>query len=132
MSMTDPIADYLTRIRNAAKAKHSKVDIPGSNLLKAMTQILLDEGYIRNFTTIEDEKQGVIRVYLKYGEEQKPAITEIKRISRPGFRRYTKVQDIPRVLNGFGIAILSTPNGIITNKKARKEKIGGEVLCYVW
>jgi len=132
MSMTDPIADYLTRIRNAAKAKHSKVDIPGSNLLKAMTQTLLDEGYVRNFTTIEDEKQGFIRVYLKYGEEKKSAITEIKRISRPGYRRYTKVHDIPRVLNGFGIAILSTPKGIITNKKAKKEKVGGEVLCYVW
>lgn len=132
MSMTDPIADYLTRIRNAIKAKHSKVDIPGSNLLKAMTQILLDEGYIRNFTTIEDEKQGIIRVYLKYGEERKPAITGLKRISRPGYRRYAKVQEIPRVLNGFGIAILSTPTGIITNKKARKEKVGGEVLCYVW
>ena len=132
MSMTDPIADYLTRIRNAAKAKHSKVDIPGSNLLKAMTQILLDEGYIRNFTTIEDEKQGIIRVYLKYGAERKPAITGLKRISRPGYRRYAKVQEIPRVFNGFGIAILSTPMGIITNKRARKEKVGGEVLCYVW
>ena len=132
MSITDPIADYLTRIRNAAKARHSKVDIPASNMLKEITRILLESGYIQNYTTISDSKQGILRVYLKYSKDRKSAITGLKRVSRPGYRRYTGVGEIPRVLNGLGIAILSTPKGILTDKGARKEKVGGEILCYVW
>ncbi len=132
MSITDPIADYLTRIRNAGKAQHSKVDIPASNMLKEITRILLEEGYIRNYTTIDDPRQGILRVYLKYSKDRKSALTGLERVSRPGYRRYTGVEKIPRVLNGLGIAILSTPKGILTDKEARKEKVGGEVLCYVW
>ena len=132
MSMTDPIADYLTRIRNASTARHSRVDIPASKIIKQMTKILMDEGYIRNFTEIEDSKQGMVRIYLKYGEDKKCAISGLKRISRPGFRNYTKVSEIPRVLNGLGIAILSTPKGIVTDRKARQENVGGEVLCHIW
>lgn len=132
MSITDPIANYLTQIRNAAQAKHSKVDIPASNLLKGLTQILLDEGYIRNFTVLDDGPQGHIRIYLKYGADRKSAITGLKRISRPGYRQYTGVQDIPRVLNGLGVAILSTPRGLLVDRKARKERVGGEILCHIW
>ena len=132
MSITDPIADYLTRIRNAARARHSKVDIPASNILKEITRILLEEGYIRNYTTINDSKQGILRVYLKYNKDRESAIAGLKRVSRPGYRRYTGVEKIPRVLNGLGIAILSTPKGILTDKEARREKVGGEILCYVW
>ena len=134
MSMTDPISDYLTRIRNASRAKHSKVDIPASNITKAMTHILMDEGYIRNYTVVDDQvhTQGLIRIYLKYNKDKVSAITGLRRISRPGHRRYTKVDSIPRVLNGLGIVILSTPSGILTDKKARNERVGGEILCYVW
>jgi len=132
MSITDPIADYLTRIRNAARARHSKVDIPASNILKEITRILLEEGYIRNYITINDSKQGILRVYLKYNKDRESAIAGLKRVSRPGYRRYTGVEKIPRVLNGLGIAILSTPKGILTDKEARREKVGGEILCYVW
>ena len=134
MSMTDPIADYLTRIRNATRAHHSKVDIPASNTIKEMTRILMEEGYIRNFMIVDDvkHKQGIVRVYLKYSGERKCAITGLKRISRPGYRQYAKVEAIPRVLNGLGIAILSTPRGILTDKHARKERVGGEILCFVW
>jgi small subunit ribosomal protein S8 len=132
MSMTDPIADYLTRIRNATMAKHNKVDVPSSNMTKSVTQILMDEGYIQNFTPIEDSKQGILRIYLKYGENKKCAISGLERISKPGLRRYTQVDDIPKVLNGMGIAILSTSRGILTGKQARKEKVGGELLCTVW
>ncbi|MBN1782522.1 30S ribosomal protein S8 [bacterium] len=132
MSMTDPIADYLTRIRNAQMAKFSKVDIPASNLLKEMTRIIMEEGYIQNFTLIEDDKQGLIRIYLKYGKQKKSAISGLKRISRSGLRRYTGATDIPRVLNGLGIAILSTSKGLLTDKQAKKENVGGEVLCYIW
>lgn len=132
MTMTDPIADFLTRIRNATQVKHSKVDIPASNLLKEMTRILLEEGYIRNFTMIDDNKQGTIRIYLKYGNDKQCAIHGLKRISRPGYRQYTNLSSIPRVLNGMGIAMLSTPKGILTDKQARKERVGGEVLCHVW
>lgn len=132
MSMTDPIADFLTRIRNATRAKHSKVDIPASNIIKDMTRILMEEGFIRNYTVIDDNKQGVVRVYLKYNTDRKPAITGLKRISRPGFRRYANVRSIPRVLNGLGVAVLSTPRGILTDKQARKEHVGGEVLYHVW
>lgn len=132
MSMTDPIADYLTRIRNAQLAKFSKVDVPASNLLKEMTRIMMEEGYIVNYTMMEDQKQTVIRIYLKYNEQKKAAISGLKRISRPGLRRYTDVKAIPRVLNGLGIAILSTSKGILTDKQAKKENVGGEVLCYIW
>jgi small subunit ribosomal protein S8 len=132
MSKTDPISDFLTRMRNAAMAKHSKVDIPASNVLKDITKIFLEEGYILNFTAIDDNKQGIIRIYLKYGSDKKSVIRGMRRISSPGLRRYVRVEDIPRVLNGLGIAILTTPKGIMTGKKARQEKVGGEVVCYVW
>jgi small subunit ribosomal protein S8 len=132
MSMTDPIADYLTRVRNATRARHSKVDIPASNILKEMTGILLEEGYIQNYTTVDDPKQGIVRIYLKYNKDRKSAITGLKRVSRPGYRRYTGVDRIPRVLNGLGIVMLSTPKGILTGKQAKKENVGGEILCYVW
>jgi small subunit ribosomal protein S8 len=132
MSLTDPIADYLTRIRNAASARHSKVDIPSSKITREITRILKDEGYIHNFTFIDDQKQGIIRIYLKYDNKKKCAITGIQRVSRPGFRRYFGVDEIPRVLNGLGIAILSTPKGILTDVKARSERVGGEILCNVW
>jgi small subunit ribosomal protein S8 len=132
MSITDPIADYLTMIRNASQARHSKVDIPASKLLNKMTEILLQEGFIRNFTKVENTKQGIIRIYLKYNHNKKSAITGLKRISRPGYRQYIGVDEIPRVLNGLGIAILSTSKGILTDKKARAENVGGEVLCHIW
>ena len=134
MSMTDPIADYLTRIRNASGAKHSKVDIPASRILEEMTRILQEEGYIQNFTMIEDQekKQGTIRIYLKYDANRKCAITGLKRISSPGFRQYARVDELPRVLNGLGIAIISTPKGVLTEKKARQANVGGEILCHVW
>jgi small subunit ribosomal protein S8 len=132
MSMTDPISDFLTRIRNASMARHNKVDIPASNLLKEVTKIFLEEGYILNYTTIDDNKQGIIRIYLKYGNNKRSVIKGMRRISSPGLRRYVRVENIPRVLNGLGIAILSTPKGILTDKKAKREKVGGEVLCYVW
>lgn len=132
MSLTDPIADYLTRIRNAAGARHSKVDIPASKITGEITKILKDEGYINNFTLIDDQKQGIIRIYLKYDNKKKCAITGIQRVSRPGFRRYTRVNEIPRVLNGLGVTILSTPKGILTDVKARSERVGGEILCNVW
>jgi small subunit ribosomal protein S8 len=132
MSMTDPIADYLTRIRNAALARHSKVDVPASKLLTEVTKIFQEEGYILNFTTLEDNKQGVLRIYLKYGRNKKSAIKGMRRVSAPGLRRYVGVDEIPKVLNGMGIAILSTPKGVLTDRKARHEKVGGEVLCYVW
>jgi len=132
MSIVDPIADYLTRIRNATMAQHNKVDIPASKILKAITQILYEEGYILNYTTLEDTKQGILRIYLKYGEDKKSVIRGLKRVSSPGLRYYVSVENIPRVLGGLGIAILSTPKGVLTDKKARKERVGGEVLCYVW
>ena len=132
MSLTDPIADYLTRIRNAVCAMHSKVDIPASNILKEITRILLEEGYIKNYTFVDDKKQGIIRIYLKYNEQKKCAITGLKRASRPGLRKYSKVDRIPRVMNGLGIAILSTPKGILSDVKARSERVGGEILCNIW
>jgi len=132
MSMTDSIADYLTRIRNAARARHSKVDIPASGMIKEITRILLEEGYIRNYTAVNEDKKEIVRVYLKYNKDRKSAITGLRRISRPGFRRYTKADNIPRVLNGLGIAILSTPKGILTDRQARRESVGGEVICFVW
>ncbi len=130
---TDPIADYLTRIRNANAARLKMVEIPGSNVKRAMTAILFDQGYIANYKFEEDEKQGTIKIALKYNQSTKvPAITKIVRASRPGLRKYSGAQDMPRVLNGLGIAIVSTSKGVITDKEARKENVGGEVLCYVY
>ena len=130
--MTDPIADYLTRIRNAIMAKHKVVEIPASNLKKDITKILYEKGYILSYKFEEDNLQGMIRIALKYHPETKiPAIKSMKRISRPGLRKYTGANELPRVLNGLGIAILSTSHGVITDKEARTLKVGGEVLCYV-
>ena len=130
--MTDPIADMLTRIRNGNDAKHSNVDIPASNIKIELAQILVDEGFIKGFDVIEDGKQGVIRIELKYGQNNEKVISGIKRISKPGLRVYVKKDEIPRVLGGLGIAILSTSKGIKTDKDARREGVGGEVICYVW
>ncbi|HHV26609.1 30S ribosomal protein S8 [Anaerosalibacter bizertensis] len=130
--MTDPIADMLTRIRNGNNARHESVDIPASNIKKDIAQILLDEGFIKSFDVIDDGKQGFIRVQLKYGNNNEKVISGIKKISKPGLKVYVKNDEIPRVLGGLGIAILSTSKGIMTDKEARVEKIGGEVLCYVW
>ncbi len=130
--MTDPIADMLTRIRNGSNAKHESVDVPASNIKKEIAQILLDEGFIKGFDVIEDGKQGIIRIELKYGKHGEKVISGIKRISKPGLRVYVKSDEIPRVLGGLGIAILSTSKGVMTDKRARKERVGGEVLCYVW
>jgi len=132
MVMTDPIADYLTRIRNANSVNHEKVEIPASRLKKTMTQILKDEGMIKDFEYIEDGKQGIIRVHLKYGPNKQKVITGLKRISRPGLRVYAKKDEVPRILGGFGIAIISTSQGVMTDKLARKRGLGGEVLCYIW
>ena len=132
MTMTDPIADYLTRIRNAVKARHKKVDIPKSSLKMNITQILLDHRFIQNFINIDDGKQGLIRIYLKYDKDKKPIIEGIERASRPGLRRYVNVRNLPRVLNGLGTAIMTTPKGVMTEKKAKAASVGGEVLCYVW
>lgn len=130
---TDPIADYLTRIRNASAAKKKIVEIPGSNIKRAMTQILFDQGYITDFKFEDDDKQGVIKIALKYNQSTKvPAITKIERISKPGLRKYSNADEMPRVMNGLGIAIVSTSKGVITDKEARKENVGGEVLCYVY
>lgn len=130
--MTDPIADMLTRIRNGNNAKHDTVDIPASNIKTEIAQILVDEGFIKGFNVIEDGKQGVIRIELKYDQNNGKVISGIKRISKPGLRVYVKNDEIPRVLGGLGIAILSTSKGIKTDKDARREGVGGEVICYVW
>lgn len=132
MHITDTIADMLTRIRNANSAKHDTVDIPASKMKAAIAQILLDEGYIKSFTVIEDSKQGVIRITLKYGAGKTPVIQGLRRVSKPGLRIYSGCEDIPKVLKGLGIAIISTSKGIITDKQARKENVGGEVLAFIW
>ena len=130
---TDPIADFLTRVRNASMAGLKVVEIPGSNTKRAMTQILFDQGYILNYKFEDDNKQGMIKIALKYNPSTKvPAITKLQRASRPGLRKYSSSTEMPRVLNGLGIAIVSTSKGVITNKEAKKENIGGEVLCYVY
>ncbi len=130
---TDPIADYLTRIRNASSARKKMVQIPGSNVKREMTKILFDQGYIRDFKFEEDDKQGVITIALKYNPSTKvPAITKLQRASRPGLRKYAGANEMPRVLNGLGIAIVSTSKGLITNKEAKRENVGGEVICYVY
>jgi small subunit ribosomal protein S8 len=131
MSMSDPIADYLTRIRNAVQAHRKRVDIPASRLKKQITQLLLDQKYITSFINVEDSKQGIIRITLKYTDGQS-VITDLQRISRPGIRTYEPAVKIPRVKNGLGIAIVSTSKGVMTDKQARKENIGGEILCLVW
>ena len=132
MQITDTIADMLTRIRNASSAKHDSVDIPASNVKKAIAQILLDEGYITSFNVEEDGKQGVIHITLKYGQNKSQIINGIRRVSKPGLRIYTNVEDMPKVMKGLGIAILSTSKGIMTDKEARKANVGGEVLAFVW
>ena len=132
MQITDVVADMLTRIRNANSAKHESVEIPASNLKKAIAQILLDEGYIKAFNVIDDGKQGVIKVTLKYGENKQRIIQGLRRVSKPGLRIYAASQDLPKVKNGLGIAIISTSKGIMTDKAARKQNIGGEVLAFVW
>ena len=133
MQNTDPIADMLTRIRNANNAKHDTVDVPASNMKKAIAQILLDEGYIKNFQTINDGTQGVIRITLKYVQPGKEkAITGLRRVSKPGLRVYAGAEELPRVLRGLGIAIVSTSKGVMTDKKAREAHVGGEVLAFVW
>lgn len=132
MQITDTVADMLTRIRNAAAAKHETVNIPASNLKKAIAQILLDEGYVKNVEIIDDNKQGIIKITLKYTANKQNVITGIKRISKPGLRVYAKKDDIPKVLGGLGTAIISTSKGIMTDKKAREEGVGGEVLAFVW
>ena len=132
MNTTDPIADMLTRIRNANSAKHKEVDVPASNMKRAIAQILLDEGYIASFEEIKDEKQGMLRITLKYDENGKRVIDGLKRISKPGLRIYVNKDELPQVLNGLGIALISTSKGIKTDKEDRKEGLGGEVLAYVW
>ena len=132
MQITDTIADILTRIRNASSAKHATVDVPASNAKKAITQILLDEGYIKGFQVIEDGKQGVIRITLKYSDNKSPVITGLRRVSKPGLRIYSSCEDMPKVRKGLGIAIVSTSKGIMTDKKARELNVGGEVLAFVW
>ena len=132
MQITDTIADLLTRIRNANSAKHDTVDIPASNMKKAIAQILVDEGYIKNYKIIEDGKQGVIRVALKYGEGKSQVITGLRRVSKPGLRIYSNVEEMPKVMKGLGVAIVSTSKGIMTDKEARKQNVGGEVLAFIW
>mgnify|MGYP000364624191 FL=1 len=130
--MTDPIADMLSRIRNANNARHKSVDVPCSNIKKEIAQILLDEGYIKSFDFIEDNKQGMLKVELKYTQDGDRVISGLKRISKPGLRVYANSQELPKVLGGLGIAIISTSKGIITDKTARELNVGGEVICYVW
>ena len=132
MQMSDVIADMLTRLRNANDAKHATVDIPASNMKKAIAEILVNEGYVSAFETIEDGKQGIIRVTLKYTGKKQKVLRGIRRVSKPGLRIYAGCEEMPRVMNGLGIAIVSTSKGIMTDKQARKEKVGGEVLAFVW
>ena len=132
MTMTDPIADMLTRIRNANTVKHDTVDVPSYNIKKQIAIILLEEGFIRGYDVIEDGKQGIIRMQLKYGQNGERVISGLKRISKPGMRIYAAAEDVPKVLNGLGIAMISTSHGILTDKQARNNNVGGEVICYVW
>ena len=132
MQITDTIADLLTRIRNANSAKHDTVQIPASNMKKAICQILLDEGYIKSFSVEEDGKQGIITVTLKYLEGKTPVIQGLRRVSKPGLRIYSNVEDMPKVMKGLGIAIISTSKGVMTDREARKQHVGGEVLAFIW
>lgn len=132
MTMTDPVADMLTRIRNANTAGHSSVEIPASKMKKNIAEILVKEGYIKSYELIEDDKQGIIKVQMKYGADKQKVISGIKKISKPGLKVYAKSNDVPKVLGGLGVAIISTSNGLITDKEARSLGVGGEVVCYVW
>ena len=132
MQITDTIADILTRIRNANSAKHATVDVPASNMKKAITQILVDEGYLKSYQIIDDGKQGIIRITLKYGENKSQVITGLRRVSKPGLRIYSSCEDMPKVMKGLGIAIVSTSKGVMTDKKARELNVGGEIVCYVY
>lgn len=131
-ALTDPVADLLTRIRNAQRANHDQLDCPGSKLKLEIVKILAQEQYIKGFQWIDDDKQGVIRVFLKYGPRRERVITDIQRVSKPGIRIYKKSKELPRVLNGLGMAIVSTPKGLMTAREARRQQLGGEVLCTVW
>ncbi len=132
MQITDPIADMLTRIRNANSAKHDTVQVPASNMKKAIAQILLDEGYIKSFKVLEDGKQGVIEIALKYGPNKSQVLLGLRRVSKPGLRIYTDCENMPKVMKGLGVAILSTSKGVMTDKEARKQNVGGEVLAFIW
>ena len=132
MQITDPVADMLTRIRNANSAKHETVDVPASNLKKSIAQILLDEGYIKAYTVVDNGNQGVIHITLKYLAKKQAVISGLRRVSKPGLRIYTNCEDMPKVMKGLGIAIVSTSKGVMTDKQARKENVGGEVLAFVW
>lgn len=132
MQITDTIADLLTRIRNASSAKHATVDVPASNMKKSITQILVDEGYVKGFQFIEDGKQGIIRITLKYGENRTPVISGLRRVSKPGLRIFSSCEDMPKVMKGLGVAVVSTSKGIMTDKKAREMNVGGEVLAFIW
>jgi small subunit ribosomal protein S8 len=130
--MTDPIADMLTRIRNANMVRHSSVDIPASKLKRSMAQIMKEEGFIKDYEYLEDNKQGIVRIYLKYGPDSRRAITGLKRISKPGLRVYANKDELPRVLGGLGVAIISTSKGVMSDREAREAGCGGEVICYIW
>ncbi len=132
MQITDAIADLLTRIRNANTAKHDTVEVPASNIKKAIVQILLDEGYIKSFNVIDDNKQGIIKIALKYTDGKTPVISGLRRVSKPGLRIYSDVENMPKVMKGLGVAIISTSKGVMTDRQARKENVGGEVLAYIW
>ncbi|SMC26128.1 SSU ribosomal protein S8P [Desulfacinum hydrothermale DSM 13146] len=132
MVMTDPIADFLTRIKNAHRARFDKVDIPASRIKTELARILKEEGYIKHYKVIKDNKQGILRIHLKYGSDREAAIVDMKRVSKPSRRIYVGADEIPRVLNGLGISILSTSKGVMTDKQARRQGVGGEVLCQVW
>ncbi|RKQ32332.1 30S ribosomal protein S8 [Oceanobacillus halophilus] len=132
MTMTDPIADMLTRIRNANMVKHEKLELPASKMKQEIADILKREGFVKDYEVIEDNKQGVLRIFLKYGPNEEKIITGIKRISKPGLRVYAKANEVPRVLNGLGIAIVSTSKGVLSDKEARSQAVGGEVMAYVW
>jgi small subunit ribosomal protein S8 len=131
MTMTDPVADYLTRLRNALRAGHKRVDVPASNLKREMTRLLVSSNYLSGYTEVKTTAQGILRIQLKYNDAQ-PVITGLKRISRPGLRKYVPSDDVPRVLGGLGIAVISTSQGLMTDKQARAAKVGGEVLCEIW
>ena len=132
MVMTDPIADLLTRIRNANQARHEVLEVPASNIKKGIAEILKREGFVKNVEVVEDDKQGIVRVFLKYGQDGQRVITGLKRVSKPGLRVYAKREELPKVLNGLGIAIISTSEGLLTDKEARQKNVGGEVVAYVW
>ncbi|WP_339253139.1 30S ribosomal protein S8 [Sporosarcina sp. FSL W8-0480] len=132
MTMSDPIADMLTRIRNANMVRHEKLEVPASNMKKEIAEILKREGFVRDVEYVEDSKQGIIRIFLKYGQNNERVITGLKRISKPGLRVYAKTNEVPKVLNGLGIALVSTSHGVLTDKEARAKQVGGEVVAYVW